>query len=138
MPIPPPPPGFDNLDLENIGVESALNSGCNLFNHGHYWYAHEVWESVWKGIESDDRYLFQGLIQFAAALHHASHGNQHGFDKLMERAELSLKRCPANNPWLDPNDLLVLLERVRNAAQNTPLELNQFPPPKLPTKVKDD
>jgi uncharacterized protein len=43
--------------------------GIELFNHGYYWEAHEVWESVWhacgrKGITAD---FLKGLINLAAA-----------------------------------------------------------------------
>ncbi len=43
--------------------------GCDLFNHGYYWEAHETWEGVWnacgrRGVEAD---FLKGLIKLAAA-----------------------------------------------------------------------
>jgi predicted metal-dependent hydrolase len=43
--------------------------GIDLFNHGYYWEAHEVWESLWHacgraGITAD---FLKGLIKLAAA-----------------------------------------------------------------------
>jgi hypothetical protein len=43
--------------------------GLDLFNHGYYWEAHEVWESLWqaagrRGVLAD---FFKGLIKLAAA-----------------------------------------------------------------------
>jgi hypothetical protein len=43
--------------------------GLDLFNHGYFWEAHEVWESLWhacgrKGTTAD---FLKGLIQLAAA-----------------------------------------------------------------------
>jgi hypothetical protein len=43
--------------------------GLDLFNHGYYWEAHEVWESLWqaagrKGVLAD---FLKGLIKLAAA-----------------------------------------------------------------------
>ncbi|HEX3871735.1 MAG TPA: DUF309 domain-containing protein [Pirellulales bacterium] len=43
--------------------------GVDLFNHGYYWEAHEVWEVVWHacgraGLAGD---FFKGLIKLAAA-----------------------------------------------------------------------
>jgi hypothetical protein len=43
--------------------------GCELFNHGYYWEAHETWESAWqacgrRGVLPD---LLKGLIKLAAA-----------------------------------------------------------------------
>lgn len=44
--------------------------GCDLFNHGYFWEAHEAWEGLWLCCVRDGtqaRYL-QGLIQAANAL----------------------------------------------------------------------
>lgn len=43
--------------------------GCDLFNHGYYWEAHETWEAVWnacgrRGLVAD---FCKGLIKLAAA-----------------------------------------------------------------------
>ncbi len=43
--------------------------GCDLFNHGYYWEAHETWEGLWnacgrRGVEAD---FLKGLIKLAAA-----------------------------------------------------------------------
>ena len=43
--------------------------GVDLFNHGYYWEAHEVWEGLWnaagrEGVTAD---FLKGLIQLAAA-----------------------------------------------------------------------
>ncbi len=47
----------------------AYLRGLDLFNHGYYWEAHEVWEGLWqaagrKGLLAD---FFKGLIKLAAA-----------------------------------------------------------------------
>lgn len=44
--------------------------GCDLFNHGYYWEAHEAWEGLWLGCPrgSTQAHYFQGLIQAANAL----------------------------------------------------------------------
>lgn len=47
---------------------AAYLFGCDLYNHGYWWEAHEAWESVW--LNSGDpiqRHYFQGLIQVANA-----------------------------------------------------------------------
>jgi hypothetical protein len=56
-----------------------LEHGRELFNNGEYWLAHEALETVWRSIiKEDEARVFQGLIQAAAALLHASRGNRHG------------------------------------------------------------
>lgn len=41
--------------------------GCDLFNRGYWWEAHEAWESIWQlaGRKSPERAALQGLIQIA-------------------------------------------------------------------------
>ncbi|MBX3440050.1 MAG: DUF309 domain-containing protein [Planctomycetaceae bacterium] len=43
--------------------------GIDLFNHGYYWEAHEVWESLWHaaGRTGPVADFFKGLIKLAAA-----------------------------------------------------------------------
>jgi len=45
--------------------------GVELFNRGEFFEAHEAWEEVWRSTTPEPRDLFQGLVQVAAALHHA-------------------------------------------------------------------
>ena len=56
-----------------------LENARNLFNAREYWLAHEALETVWRSIiEEDERRVWQGLIQAAAALLHRQRGNRHG------------------------------------------------------------
>jgi hypothetical protein len=43
--------------------------GCDLYNHGYLWEAHEAWEGLWHRArqDTDQAELLQGLIQCAAA-----------------------------------------------------------------------
>jgi predicted metal-dependent hydrolase len=63
LPLPPP------LDPEHWSASRAYLHGIDLFNHGYYWEAHEVWEGLWRvagreGITAD---FLKGLIKLAAA-----------------------------------------------------------------------
>jgi hypothetical protein len=50
-----------------------------LFNAGEFWLAHEALETVWRSsIDVQQRQVWQGLIQAAAALLHRERGNRHG------------------------------------------------------------
>lgn len=56
-----------------------LANAQNLFNTREYWLAHEALETVWRSIiEVEERRVWQGLIQAAAALLHRERGNRHG------------------------------------------------------------
>ena len=60
-------------------VGPALRAGVALFNEGHRLAAHEPWEAAWLPLSAgDDERLLHGLIQFAAATHHARTGNESG------------------------------------------------------------
>jgi len=64
QPEPPPP-----LAPDHWHDSRAYLRGVDLFNHGYYWEAHEVWEGLWNaagrsGITAD---FLKGLIKLAAA-----------------------------------------------------------------------
>ncbi len=69
--------------------------GVRLFNEGRFFEAHEVWETLWQAAAGDSRTLYQGLIQAAAALHHAARGNHAGARSLWNKAEVKLELSPA-------------------------------------------
>ncbi|HVE65236.1 MAG TPA: DUF309 domain-containing protein [Thermoanaerobaculia bacterium] len=50
----------------------GLEGGRRLFNAGHFFEAHEVWEAEWLVATGPRRLLLQGLIQVAAALYKAA------------------------------------------------------------------
>ncbi len=55
--------------LELADEKTSILFGIDLFNHGYFWEAHEVWENPWRRAPAgSDRKLFlQGLIRLAAA-----------------------------------------------------------------------
>jgi hypothetical protein len=63
--------------------------GIDLFNHGYYWEAHEVWEAVWiaAGREGAAGNFFKGLIKVAAAGVKCREGSQTGVRRHGRRAE---------------------------------------------------
>ena len=63
--------------------------GIDLFNHGYYWEAHEVWEAVWiaagrRGPAAD---FLKGLIKLAAAGVKCREGNPAGVRRHARRAD---------------------------------------------------
>jgi predicted metal-dependent hydrolase len=69
----------------------ALEKGIELFNHHHFYEAHEAWEAGWIDELSDDRKLLQGLIQVAAGFHKLRGGTPRGSVKLFDSALAKLR-----------------------------------------------
>ena len=60
-------------------MSSGLRRGIELFNMGHYWDAHEVWEGEWMpDRRGPDAGFFKGLIQVAAGCLHYGRRNRRG------------------------------------------------------------
>jgi predicted metal-dependent hydrolase len=74
-------------------------TGIDLFNHGYYWEAHEVWETLWhacrrKGTTAD---FLKGLIKLAAAAVKVRQGEPRGVQNHARRAaELFTRLGPAS------------------------------------------
>ncbi len=89
--------------------------GLDLFNHGYYWEAHEVWEGLWieLGRSSPAGLLVRGLIQAAAASLKSVQGNQRGQEILAARALATLKACGLSQ-WrgICVSDVMVQIERL--------------------------
>jgi len=64
--------------------------GISLFNHGHFFEAHEVLEDVWRAAPAEEKKFLQGLVQLAVAFHHHSTGNRVGMRSVMERGMRNL------------------------------------------------
>lgn len=52
---------------------AAFDRGVTLFNAGHWWEAHEAWETLWLPARDEERAFYQALILLAAALHKRWH-----------------------------------------------------------------
>ncbi len=68
--------------------------GIAHFNAREFWDAHEAWEEIWLGAESDVEQYLQGLIQLAAAYHHMKRGTFRGGIRLFESAARRLSQFP--------------------------------------------
>ncbi|WP_159904509.1 DUF309 domain-containing protein [Salinirussus salinus] len=69
-------------------MDAHLRAGVAIYNAGGYHAAHDAWEDHWLDLESgtaDERFL-HGLIQFTAAVYHATEGNDSGATGLAESA----------------------------------------------------
>ena len=105
-------------------------AGIELFNHGHFWHAHEEWEDAWKA-ESDPavRRFYKGIIQTAAALVHWQRGNPRGLHLNWAKARPKLMDQPAEVLGLDLPRLIAYMDRFEAA------EGNGLPPPRLEVRT---
>lgn len=72
-----------------------LARGRALFNAGHYFEAHEVWEEAWLKETGATRRMLQGLIQVAAGLYKAARRDSlSGCSRLLEAGLSKLKEIP--------------------------------------------
>lgn len=71
-------------------VEAALRAGAAVYNAGFYHPAHDAWERRWLRAAGPTADLLQGLIQLAAAVHHAREGNDEGATGLADSARAYL------------------------------------------------
>ena len=99
----------------------AFHRGAELFNTGHYFDAHEIWEDVWRAAPAEEKKFLQGLIQIAVALHHRSRGNPVGARSLLARAQRNLSNYPDSYAGLD-------LAAVRQAISNFEIALAENKP----------
>lgn len=60
-------------------MNAHLRAGIAIYNAGRYHAAHDAWEEYWLDLDSGtDERLLHGLIQFTAAVHHATRQNWTG------------------------------------------------------------
>ena len=71
-----------------------LRAGIAIYNAGRYHAAHDAWEERWLDLAGDDERFLHGLIQFTAAVHHATRRNWVGATGLAESAGEYLASLP--------------------------------------------
>jgi hypothetical protein len=107
-------------------VRGLFDRAVSYWNRELFFEAHEDWETLWIEAEGDHREWLQGLIQFAAALHHAARGRTaSGFVKLMRSAAEKSASYGGDTHGIDFVDLWRQLEPWRahaeKVAAGTPL-----------------
>jgi uncharacterized protein len=76
-------PDMGVLETAKAGAD-AFAFGVDLFNHGFFWEAHEVWEAVWMTAapNSARRQALRALIQMTNACLKLAMGKRNAFDRL--------------------------------------------------------
>jgi len=77
-------------------MDAPLRAGIAVYNAGDYHAAHDAWEDHWLDLEADtdDERFLHGLIQFTAAVHHATERNWGGATGLADSAREYLASLP--------------------------------------------
>ena len=88
-----------------IDAPTAWHDAIAELDRGRPFHAHEVFEQRWRCCPDEERALWQGLAQWAAALTHEARGNPRGTAALAARARGTLDHALAVPP--------VDLDRVR-------------------------
>lgn len=68
-----------------LSPDDAVRQAQRLIDDGYPFYAHEVFEGVWKATSGEHRELWQGLAQLAVGLTHVQRGNPKGAVTLLRR-----------------------------------------------------
>lgn len=87
------------------------------WNAGAYFESHEDWETLWQEAEGAHRAWLQGLIQWAAALHHVKQGTASGFTKLARSATQKTAGYGGDTHGIDFAGLDAALEPWRAHAE---------------------
>ena len=76
-------------------MNAHLRAGVAIYNTGAFHAAHDAWEEYWLALDSgDDERFLHGLIQFTAAIHHATRRNWLGATGLAASAREYLADLP--------------------------------------------
>ena len=111
-----------------IAMSSLLAEGVDLFNSGHYWEAHEVWEREWtpdrKGPDSG---FYKGLIQVAAGcLHYTRHNRRGAVNKWRTGADYLRPYLPSHK-GIRLAPLVTEVDRYLGAMRDRPWPALEMP-----------
>ncbi|WP_298435762.1 DUF309 domain-containing protein [Geobacter sp.] len=94
-----------------------LLRGIGEFNAGEWFGCHETMEELWAGEQREVKYLYQGILQVAVALHHWREGNFRGALFLFGSAERLLGRVEPACQGVDTAALAADAGRLREALE---------------------
>ncbi len=129
-------PKPEPLDPANWQASTEYLRGIELFNHGYYWEAHEVWESLWHaaGRTGPIADFLKALIKLAAAGVKVREGNATGVAAHARRAEQLFRQVAqtrvakaSDSNWLGC-DLDQLIAFANDIASSPPAARPNHPP----------
>jgi uncharacterized protein len=90
-----------------------LLKAVDEFNRCDWFACHESLEELWVGSVGEMRDFYQGLLQFAVALHHWREGNFRGAVLLLSKAAELLRRVPPVCQRVEVGPTVPAAERLR-------------------------
>jgi predicted metal-dependent hydrolase len=102
------------LPLDPKEQHELLHRGVALFNGLRYWHAHEVWETLWRAAEDEDRDFYQGLIMVAAGLLHLQRRNARGARNKLDEGLAKLKNYEPAHRGLVVTELVAKCTLILN------------------------
>lgn len=101
---PDDPAAVASITLHEPTTATAWQQAMHCLDTGQPFNAHEIFEQRWRCCPPDERTLWQGLAQWAAALTHRARGNDVGARSVARGASLNL----ATASCVEPVDLDVV------------------------------
>lgn len=113
---------WDELDDEQ---KKLFIEGCELFDEGKFWHAHESWEDLWKSLKPLDKPIetdaIQGIIQIAALLYNYERKKIRGVVNMASKLRIRLSGIEHGIWGVDVADLRVsLIPFIRDASETIP------------------
>jgi hypothetical protein len=112
-----PEPKVPAVDPANWRASEAYLFGCDLYNYGYWWEAHEAWEGPWRSCRRDElqAHFLQALIQVSARALKLRSGNRQGVILLGERSDRHMQFVldRLDDPMYLGLDVPAWYERVR-------------------------
>lgn len=107
-------------------LSCSLRAGIAIYDAGRYHAAHDAWEEHWLGLErgTDDERLLHGLIQFTAAVHHATERNWEGAVGLAVSGHEYLEAVPPTYRGVNVGEA----RRYLAALADDPVQIERQPP----------
>ena len=121
----PHDPGLMTWDELNGTQQSLFIEGCNLFNDGKFWHAHEAWEDLWKSLKPLGKKVetdaVQGIIQIAALLYNYEREKIRGVVNMASKLLVRLSGVEHGMWGVDVSKLRTsLIPFIRDAASEQP------------------
>ena len=116
--------------MSNADEQTQLESdpewlaGLALFNAGHFWHAHEAWETLWLRSAGEQRRFVQAMIQVAAALVHWQRGNQRGLQLNWAKARTKLAPKSWPGATINVSQLIIWMDGMTAATITTAPQMN--------------
>ena len=121
----PHDPGLMAWEELNETQKSLFIEGCNLFNEGKFWHAHEAWEDLWKSLKPLGKKVetdaVQGIIQIAALLYNYEREKIRGVVNMASKLLVRLSGIEHGIWGVDVSKLRTsLIPFIRDAASDEP------------------